>query len=88
MEYPAWDHSILMPAAFTTLPHFSVSAASRHPTWRGRTSFVVTNSASRALMTGFASPALISWSGLSMISGGVLPWDPDTGNRGYYVARH
>jgi hypothetical protein len=32
---------------------------------------VATNSASRALMAGFASPALISWLSLSMISGGV-----------------
>jgi hypothetical protein len=35
MEYAVWDHSTLMPAAFTTLPHFSASATDPQETFAG-----------------------------------------------------
>src|SRR6516164_10217244 len=74
MEY--WtgiaDHSALMPANLITLPHFSISAATWSPNSAGVKIFgVVATSASRALMVGFTSPALISQLRRSMISGGV-----------------
>src|SRR6516225_10579306 len=66
------DHSALRPANLITLPHFSISAAIWSPNSAGVKIFgVVATSASRALMVGFTSPALISRLSRSMISGGV-----------------
>jgi hypothetical protein len=79
----------LMPAVFTTLPHFSVSAAMKVPNSAGDNSKgVVTKSARCALMIGFSNPALISRLSFSMISGGVPFGDAHTGNRTYHVSGH
>src|SRR5262245_56460113 len=67
------DHSALMPANFTTLPHFSVSSAMSLPKSAGEPgSPVPPNSASRVWILGSRRLALISLLSLSMISVGVL----------------
>src|SRR5262245_7917992 len=64
--------SALMPTNFTTLPHFSVSSAMSVPKSAGEpTSGVPPRSASRALILGSASAALISLLSLSITSAGV-----------------
>jgi hypothetical protein len=66
-------HCALMLAARITLPHFSVSSAMNLPKSAGEpASTVAPKSASRALIVGSASPALISLLSLSMISVGVF----------------
>src|SRR5262249_18151288 len=66
------DHSGLMPANFTTLPHFSVSSAMSLPKSADEpASTVPPRSISRALTLVSARPALISLLSLSMISTGV-----------------
>src|SRR6476469_3438361 len=66
-------HSGLRPANLTTLPHSSVSSAMSFPKSAGEpASNVPPRSASRALILGSASPALISLLSLSMISMGVF----------------
>jgi len=76
MEQPGWDcsdHSGLMPANFTTLPHFSVSSAISLPNLAGDSASIVPpKAASLALIFGSASAALISLLSLSMISTGVF----------------
>src|SRR5262249_58568934 len=72
------DHSGLMPANFTTLPHFSVSAAMKLPKSEGEPAITVPpRSASRALSWGSARAALISLLSLLTISAGV-PLGPPT----------
>src|SRR5262249_28736699 len=67
------DHSALMPANFTTLPHFSVSSAMSLPKSVDESaSGVLPRSAIRALILGSARPALISRLSLSIISAGVF----------------
>src|SRR5262245_13815547 len=66
------DHSGLMPANFTTLAHFSVSAATKAPSSAALTIIgIVPMSASRALTAGSDRPALMSRLSRAMISGGV-----------------
>src|SRR5262245_38214208 len=67
------DHSGLMLAARTTLPHFSVSSPISLPKSAGVPgSTVPPRSASRAFILGSASVALISLLSFSMISTGVF----------------
>src|SRR5262249_56224455 len=71
------DQSALMPANFTTLPHFSVSSAMSLPKPAGDpTSGTPPRSASRALILGSTRAALISLLSLSTISVGVLLGTP------------
>jgi hypothetical protein len=66
------DHSGLMPANWITFAHFSDSVATKAPKSAAlKIIGMVPSSASRDLMVGFASPALISWLRRAMISGGV-----------------
>src|SRR4029077_20024838 len=66
-------HSGLMAANFTTLPHFSVSAAMSLPKSAGEPPIAIPpDSASRVLNAGSPRPALISLLSRSMISAGVL----------------
>src|SRR5262249_33513138 len=72
------DHSGLMLAARITLPHFSVSAATKLPKSEGEPAITVPpRSASRALSWGSARAALISLLSLLTISAGV-PVGPPT----------
>src|SRR5262249_54798967 len=66
------DPSGLMPGNWITFAHFSDSVAKKAPK-SGALKIIgmVPSSASRDLMVGFASPALISWLRRAMISGGV-----------------
>jgi hypothetical protein len=74
----ARDHSGLRPANFTTLPHFAVSSAMSFPKSAGEpASNVPPRSASRALILGSASPALISLLSLSMIDARPASEDHD-----------
>src|SRR5262245_57468633 len=67
------DHSALMPANLTTLPHFSVSSAMNLPKSAGEPDNAVPpRSARRALNLGSARAALISLLSLSTISAGVF----------------
>src|SRR6516225_6226069 len=67
------DQSALMPANFTTLPHFSVSSAMSLPKSAGEpASTVPPRSVSRALSLGSARPALISLLSFATISAGVF----------------
>src|SRR5262249_53276058 len=70
---PASAYSGLIPANFTTLPHFSVSSAIIFPKSAGDTGAgTAPSSLKRAFILGSASPALISLFSLSTISAGVL----------------
>src|SRR6202035_1064795 len=73
MEYrQPLDHSGLMPANLTTLPHFAVSSAINMANSAGElTRGVAPNSAYRSLKLGSTRTALISLFSLSMISTGV-----------------
>src|SRR5437870_1927909 len=65
-------YSALAPENFTTLPHFSVSAATNAANSAAvSANGVVPASASRALTVGSLSPALISRLSVVTISGGV-----------------
>src|SRR5262249_58727047 len=67
------DHSALMPANLITFAHFSVSSAMSRPKSVGEpTSPMPPTLASRALILGSESAALISVLSLSMISSGVF----------------
>src|ERR1700730_6682470 len=67
------SHSGLMPASFTTLPHFAVSPAMCFPKSAGESaSTVPPKSASRAFILGSARAALISLLSLSTIAMGVF----------------
>src|SRR5262249_26054960 len=67
-----WDHSALILAARTTFAHFSVSSAISLPKSAGEPgSPVAPKSASRDLIFGSSSAALISLLSLSMIPAGV-----------------
>src|SRR5262245_46964011 len=73
-EYPVknFTHSGLMPANFTTLPHFSVSSAMSLPkSGAGHPSALPPDSTVRALILESARAALVSRFSLSMISMGV-----------------
>src|SRR6516165_8583087 len=71
-RYEMSDHSGLMPANWITFAHFSDSAVTKAPnSVEVNVIGMVPSSASRDLMVGFASPALISWLRRAMISGGV-----------------
>src|SRR6185437_2552132 len=66
------DQAALIPANLTTLPHFSVSSAMRMPKSADESaSPVPPMSASRALILGSASAALISVLSVAIISVGV-----------------
>ena len=66
-------YSGLMPANFTTLPHFSVSSAMSLPKSAGEPgSTVPPKSANRALTLGSARVSLIALLSLSTISAGVF----------------
>src|SRR5260370_28303805 len=66
-------YSALAPENLTTLAHFSVSSATSLPKSAGEpASGVPPKSASRALIFGSASPALISLLSLSTISAGAF----------------
>src|SRR5712692_11215647 len=66
------DHSGLMPANFTTLPHFSVSSANSLQNSAGETaSTVQPRSAMRALIVGSARPAFTSRLSMPTIAAGV-----------------
>src|SRR5215831_15847296 len=68
----ARPYSALMPAKLITLAHFSDSVATYAPNSVAvKIIGIVPRSASRALMVGFASPALMSRLSRAMISGGV-----------------
>src|SRR5262249_47430204 len=68
----AVNHSGRMPADFTTLPHFAVSAATEAPNSDGLAIMgMVPTSARRAWIAWVARPALISRLSRAMISGGV-----------------
>ena len=67
------NHSGLMPANLTTLPHFSVSSARNLPNAAGEPAIVTApRSAIRALTVGSARPELISRLSLSMMAAGVF----------------
>src|SRR5215468_2783311 len=67
------DHSGFAPENLITLLHFSVSSAMSLPKSVGDPgSMTPPSSASRALILGSASPALIAWLTLSMISAEVF----------------
>src|SRR4029079_5550520 len=67
------DHSALMPAARTTLAHFSASSTMSFPKLAGEPgSMMPPKSASRAFILGSESPALIALLSLSTISPGVF----------------
>src|SRR5215813_8405079 len=75
-HYGMWaearPYSALMPAKLITLAHFSDSVATYAPNSVAvKIIGIVPRSASRALMVGFASPALMSRLSRAMISGGV-----------------
>src|SRR5690242_12702916 len=66
-------HSGFIPAALTTLPHFSVSSTMNFPKPPGDPANTeAPNSAYRALILGSARPALISLLSLSMMPAGVF----------------
>src|SRR5262249_37937825 len=73
----AVNHSGRMPADFTTLPHFSVSAATKAPNsegvsiWGGGPT-----PAGPAWFAGLARPALLSGWRRALISGGFLSGPP------------
>src|SRR5947207_11577066 len=68
-----WGHSGFMPANFTTLPHFSTSAAMSLAKSAGEAaSTVPPRSASLGFILGSVRAALISLLSLSMISAGVF----------------
>src|ERR1700746_2432915 len=70
---PASAYSGLIPANFTTLPHFSVSSAIIFPKSAGDIGAgTPPSSLKRAFILGSASPALISLFSLSTISADVL----------------
>jgi hypothetical protein len=67
------NHSALMPALRTTLPHFAVSLTTNLSRLAGETvNAVPPKSVSRAMILRSASDALIFLLSLSMISGGVF----------------
>src|SRR5215831_4115130 len=75
-HYGMWaearPYSAVMPANLITLAHFSDSVATYAPNSAEVNIIgIVPRSASRALMVGFASPALMSRLSRAMISGGV-----------------
>src|SRR5262245_27174438 len=79
---PDRPHSALMPANFTTLPHFSVSSAMSLPKSAGEPgSAAAPNPASRAFIWESARPALISLLSFSTISAGVFLGAPRPSQR-------